>query len=238
MSAAALGGAGHFWEMCLINSRRQREQSPAPRSTVCPSRAASWRKRGQLKPAVPQVTGRCRDLGMCLLLLLALPASGGISQFSLIHLEITVHSFAPRHPQAADRPVAQTVEMCCKDEASWPPSFGLDVPLVDAEWFPCRFLAEGDLAGYWNSSLPDGTLGNQFTTGSVPVYSEWEKYSVKWKSDMKLFVWYLDFRRNSAIKWIHVRLRRSHAPTSLTVLPANYSGRSAPHNPTYLHGHM
>lgn len=140
---AALSRARHSWEMCLINSGTQREQSRAPRSTLRSRRATSWRKR-ELKAAVPQVTGRCRDHGMRLLLLLALPASRGISQFSLIHLEMTIHSIAPM-PSTSCWPASITKRWNLLQRQN---KFGLEWPSVAVEWFPCVFSAEGSLAGF------------------------------------------------------------------------------------------
>lgn len=107
--------------MCLINSGTQREQSRVPRSTLRSRRATSWRKR-ELKAAVPQVTGRCRDHGMRLLLLLALPTSRGISQFSLIHLEMTIHSC--NRPHAVNKLLTcqrhKTLKSAAKTKQVWP----------------------------------------------------------------------------------------------------------------------
>lgn len=174
---AALSRARHFWEMCLINSGRQREQSRAPRSTARSRRVpTSWRKR-ELKPAVPQVTGRCRDHGMRLLLLLALPASRGISQFSLIHLEMSIHSIATTSWWPA------SITKCwnlLQRKNQLGPSLGLDWLLVDVEWFPLRFLTEDRLAGFWNAWMSQSGSYDRFTPGSVSVlYSKWlggEKY--------------------------------------------------------------
>lgn len=131
---AALSKARHFWEMCLINSGTQREQSRAPRSTLRSRRATSWRKR-ELIAAVPQVTGRCRDHGMSPLLLLVLPASRGISQFSLIHLEMTIHSIAPT-PLTSCWPASVTKGWnLLQRQDKLGPSFGLEWLSVAAEWF-------------------------------------------------------------------------------------------------------
>lgn len=170
---AALSGARHFWEMCLINSGRHREQSQVPRSTVRSRWATSWRKR-EFKPAVPQVTGRCRDHGMRLLLLLAFLASGGISQFSLIHLEMTIHAIATM-PSTSWRPARITKHWnLLQRQKELGPLFGLNWLLVDVEWFPLRFLAEEGLAGSRNSWMLQCGSYDRFTPGSVSVlYSKW-----------------------------------------------------------------
>lgn len=158
---AALSRAPHFWEMCLINSGRRWEQSRAPRSAVRSRRVTSWRKR-ELKPAVPQVTGRCRDHGMRLLLLLALPASRGISHFSLIHLEMTVHSIATM-PSTSCWPASITKRWnLLQRQNKLGPSFGLDWLSVDVEWFPL---------------LSRGRFGRFLKFMSVPVWQLWVLYT-------------------------------------------------------------
>lgn len=196
---AALSSARHSLRNVFNKLRKAaRAESWAPRSTVRSRRATSWRRR-ELKPAVPQVTGRCGDHGMRLLLLLALPASGGISRFSLIHLEMSIHSVA-NMPSTSKR--LASIRKCWNLRQSHNKlvlPFGLGS--LDEGWFPA-----------------EGWFGRFLEFMNVPVWQLWQVYT--WFS-ISVWLWVTHQRKNTVYLPLRVVLLLLNQP--LNAAPWSHS---------------